>query len=217
MISGDCDMKFKTFIMNLDNEKVGEIELSENFFGSSLTVDILTRMVNWQRSCRQSGNHKTRNIHEVSGTTKKPWNQKGTGRARVGSLRVSHFRGGATMFGPRVRSHAHKLPKRIRGLALKSALFLKRSEKQFFVIDNLNIESVKTKDIIVRLNKFPLKNALIIGGKIINDNFSRSISNLPHLNVLPQEGINVYDILRHDSLVLTKDALIYLRNRLGCK
>jgi large subunit ribosomal protein L4 len=217
MISGDGDMKFKTFIMNLDNEKVGEVELSENFFGSSLRVDILTRMVNWQRSCSQSGNHKTRTISEVSGTTKKPWNQKGTGRARVGSLRVSHFRGGATMFGPRVRSHAHKLPKRIRGLALKSALFLKRSEKQFFIIDNLNIESVKTKDIVVKLNKFPLKNALIIGGNIINDNFSRSVSNLPHLNVLSQEGINVYDILRHDSLVLTKDALIYLRNRLGCK
>ncbi|MCP4922693.1 MAG: 50S ribosomal protein L4 [bacterium] len=205
----------KCAIKNLDDKKVGDVDLSSAVFGLPLRADILNRMVNWQRARRQAGTHKTRLIHEISGTTKKPWNQKGTGRARAGSLRIPHFRGGATMFGPQVRSHAHKLPKRVRTLALKTALSAKQAEGKLVVVDALKMTSAKTKDFTKKLEKLAWGKALVIDGAEVDHNFSRAASNVPNLDVLPQQGINVYDILRHDTLVLTKAAVAHLEERLG--
>ena len=207
----------KCAITNLDNKKVGDVELSAAVFGLPLRADILNRMVNWQRARRQAGTHKTRLIHEISGTTKKPWRQKGTGRARVGSMRVPHFRGGATMFGPQVRSHAHKLPKRIRTLALKTALSAKKSEGKLIIVDALKISSAKTKNFVKKFENLSWGKALVIDGVEVDQDFARAASNVPNLDVLPQQGINVYDILRHDTLVLTKTALKHLEERLGKK
>ena len=201
-------------IKNLDNVKIGDIKLSSNIFGLSLRPDILNRMVNWQRSRKQSGNHKTRLIHEISGTTKKPWKQKGTGRARAGSLRITQFRGGSTMFGPRVRSHAHKLPKRFRSLALKIALSSKKTEGNLHVFDTLNLESNKTKYFVQKFEKLSLGKSLFIDGETINKNFFQATFNVPNVDVLPQQGINVYDIINHKTLILTKDAIKYLEKRL---
>lgn len=204
----------KQEIINWDKNVVGNIDLLDSIFNLPLRVDILNLVVKWQRAKKQSGNHKTRLIGEISGTTKKPWKQKGTGRARVGSLRVPHFRGGATMFGPRVRSHAYSLPKKIRRLGLKIALSCKKMEEKLIVIDNLEVDSFKTKDLVLKLNSF-------VKGKILfvidskEKNFTFASSNLPRLNTILYQGINVYDILNHDIIVLTKNALKNIEGRLG--
>lgn len=204
----------KATIKNLNNEAVGEIELSDDVFGLPARTDLLARMVNWQLAKRRSGNHKTKGIGEIRGTTKKPYSQKGTGRARQGSVRSPQFRGGATIFGPVVRSHAHDLTKKVRKLALKTALSAKAAEGKLIVLDAAAADSHKTKELAVRLATLGLTSALIIDGSNLDVNFAKASRNIPLIDVLPEQGANVYDILRRDTLVLTRNAVEQLEARL---
>ncbi len=203
----------KTNVISLDNQTVGEIELADAVFGLPVRTDILFRAVNWQLAKRQTGNHKTKGISEISGTTKKPFNQKGGGRARQGSLRSAQFRGGATIFGPVVRSHAHDLPKKVRKLALKTALSAKVADGKLIVLDTATASSPKTKELAACLSKLGWTSVLVIDGAV-DGNFALASRNIPYVDVLPQVGANVYDILRRDTLVLTKDAVQALEARL---
>jgi len=204
----------KLAVKNLENETIGEIELSEEVFGLKVRSDILARAVNWQLAKRRAGTHKTKGISEIQGTTKKPYKQKGTGRARQGSLRSPQFRGGAVIFGPVVRSHAYDLQKKVRRLALKTALSAKQAEGKLVVLDAAQLAEGKTKLLSQRLAKFGWDSVLIIGGTTLDENFARAARNLPKVDVLPQQGANVYDILRRDTLVLTREAVEQLEARL---
>ena len=204
----------KCTVTNLDNKQVGEIDLADEIFALPVRKDILARAVNWQLNKRRAGTHKTKGISDIRGTTKKPYRQKGTGHARQGSLRSPQFRGGARIFGPVVRSHATELPKKVRKLALKTALSSKQADGRLIVIDEAKIKTAKTKDLVKKLSKLGWTSALIIGGPTVDAEFLRAAVNIPNLDVLPQQGANVYDILRRDTLVLTKDAVQHLEARL---
>lgn len=171
-------------------------------------------MVNYQLAKRRAGTHKTKGVSEISGTTAKPYKQKGTGRARQGSLRSPQFRGGATIFGPVVRSHAHDLTKKVRRLALKTALSAKQAEGKLVVLDHATLSDAKTKGLAATLAKLGWSNALIIDGDAVEQNFARAAANIPYIDVLPSQGANVYDILRHHTLVLTMAAVEKLGERL---
>jgi len=170
-------------------------------------------MVNWQLAKRRAGTHKTKGISDISGTTKKPYKQKGTGRARQGSLRSPQFRGGAVIFGPVVRSHEFGLQKKVRRLGLKTALSAKQAEGKLIVIDAARLDEAKTKALRARFDALGWESVLIIDGAV-NDAFARAARNLPKVDVLPEKGANVYDILRRDTLVLTRDAVQQLEARL---
>ncbi len=204
----------KLAVRTLDNAESGEIDLDDGVFGLTPRADILHRMVTWQLAKRRAGTHKTKSVGEISGTTKKPYKQKGTGRARQGSQRSPQFRGGARIFGPVVRSHAFDLPKKIRKLALKHALSSKVADGKLVVIEAARTESHKTKDLVQRLTGLGIGSALIIDGVAVDNNFLLAARNLPTIDVLPQQGANVYDILRRDTLVLTRDAVGALEARL---
>ena len=204
----------KLTVRNLDNEEIGDIELADEVFGLPIRRDILARVANWQLAKRRSGAHKTKGIGEIRGTTKKPYKQKGTGRARQGSLRSPQFRGGARIFGPVVRSHAFDLQKKVRRLGLKTALSAKQVEGKLVVIDAAHIGEAKTKALRARLAVLGWDSVLIIDGSVIEENFARATRNLPRVDVMPQQGANVYDILRRDTLVLTREAVRQLEARL---
>lgn len=204
----------KLQVKNLDNEDVGEIELADEVFGVDVRPDILARMVNWQLAKRRAGTHKTKGVSEISGTTKKPYRQKGTGRARQGSLRSPQFRGGAKIFGPVVRSHEHGLQKKVRRLAMRCALSDKAKDGKLVVLDQASLAEGKTKLLKQRFDKLGWESVLIVGGESLDENFARAARNLPKVDVLPQQGANVYDILRRDTLVLTRDAVQHLEARL---
>lgn len=204
----------KVEVKTLENKAAGDLELSDLVFGATLRKDILARMVQYQLAKRRGGNHKTKGISEISGTTKKPWKQKGSGRARAGSLRAPQFRGGATIFGPVVRSHAIDLPKKVRKLALRVALSAKQAEGKLIVLDTLAGQDAKTKTLVALFEGFGFKKPLIIGGEQLDENFARAARNIKGVDVLPQQGANVYDILNHQELVLTKDAVAFLEARL---
>ncbi|MBW7851312.1 MAG: 50S ribosomal protein L4 [Rhodospirillales bacterium] len=204
----------KLDVISLDNKSVGSIELAEEVFGVAVRRDILTRMVNWQLARRRAGTHKTKGVSEISGTTKKPYKQKGTGRARQGSMRSPQFRGGAVIFGPVVRSHEHDLNKKVRKLALKTALAAKIADGKLVVLDSARIETPKTKELARRFGDLGWASVLIIDGNEVDAGFARAAANLPNVDVLPQQGANVYDILRRDTLVLTRDAVEALEARL---
>jgi large subunit ribosomal protein L4 len=201
-------------VRNLDNEEVGDIELADEVFGLPVRRDILARVVNWQLAKRRAGTHKTKGVSEISGTTRKPYRQKGTGRARQGSLRSPQFRGGARIFGPVVRSHAFSLQKKVRRLGLKTALSAKHSEGKLVVIDAARFAEAKTKLLRQRLAALGWGSVLIIDGPTLDEGFTRAARNLPLVDVLPQQGANVYDILRRDLLVLTRAAVEHLEARL---
>jgi large subunit ribosomal protein L4 len=203
----------KTSIISLDNKSVGEIELADEVFGVPVRTDLLHRMVSYQLSKRRAGTHKTKTISEISGTTKKPFNQKGGGRARQGSLRSAQFRGGSTIFGPVVRSHAFDMPKKVRALALKVALSAKAADGKLVVLDQAKLSAPKTKDLANRFKALGWGSVLVIDGAL-DDNFALASRNMPFVDVLPSVGANVYDILRRDTLVLTKDAVAALEARL---
>lgn len=205
-------MKYE--VRNFDNKKVGEVTLNPDIFSSPLRQDILARMVHWQLAKRRSGTHATKGVSQISGTTKKPWRQKGTGRARAGSLRSPQFRGGATIFGPHPRDHGYSLPKKVRKLALKTALSTKVASGALLIVEDLNAGIKKTQDLAKKLHTLGLRSALIIDGAEVNKDFARTAANFPGVDVLPQQGINVYDILRHEHLVLTKAAIENLESRL---
>ena len=201
-------------IFTLENKKSGSIELDDAVFGVAVRPDILARVVNWQRAKKQSGNHKTKTISEIAGSTAKPWRQKGTGRARAGSRRGTQWRGGQTVFGPVVRDHSYGMNKKVRRLALKTALSSKQAEGKLVVLEEAKAAENKTKGLASQLSALGWTSALIIGGTEIDENFSRAAANIPEIDVLPQQGANVYDILRRDTLVLTKDAVNALVERL---
>ncbi|UCH75507.1 MAG: 50S ribosomal protein L4 [Rhodospirillales bacterium] len=204
----------KSKVINLDNKAAGEIELSADVFGVDVRKDLLARAVNWQLAKRRAGTHKVKTRGEISGSTRKPWRQKGTGRARQGSLRSTQFRGGATVFGPTPRDHAHRLQKKVRKLALKSALSAKQADGKLIILDDATLKAPKTKELAGRLDKLGWRNVLIVGGAEIDGNFARAAANIPDLDVLPSQGANVYDILRRDTLVLTREAVQNLEARL---
>mgnify|MGYP002637540064 CR=1 FL=1 len=204
----------KCDVIDLANKKTGTIDLDEAVFGVEVRRDLLARTVNWQLDKRQSGSHKTKERAEVSGTKAKPFRQKGTGRARQGTARAPQMRGGGTVFGPRVRSHATKLPKHVRRLALKSALSAKQAEGKLVVLDEAKTKSPKTGELAKALKALDWGRTLLIDGIELDINFVKAASNIVEFDVLPSVGANVYDILRRDTLVLTKDAVQQLTERL---
>lgn len=204
----------KVQVKDLAGKAVGDIELSDEIFALEVRSDLLHRMVNWQLAKRRAGTHKTKGISEISGTGKKPYKQKGTGRARQGSLRSPQFRGGARIFGPVVRSHEYDLPKKVKKLALKTALSAKAAEGKLVVLDAATASTHKTKELAASLTKLGLASAIVIDGQNVDLNFARAARNIPLVDVLPSQGANVYDILRRDTLVLTRAAIADLEARL---
>lgn len=207
--------KMKLAVKTIDGKASGDITLNKDVFGIEPREDIMHRMVHFQLNKRRAGTHKTKDISEVSGTGKKPFKQKGTGSARKGSLRINAHRGGGTTFGPVVRSHATRLPKKLRALALKSALSAKAKSGQLIIIDDAKAKSHKTKEMAANLSKLGVSSAVIVAGNEIDPNFARATNNIPHLDVFPSAGANVYDILRRDTLVLTKEAVEQLTEKLA--
>lgn len=204
----------KLAVTNLDAKQTGEIELDDSIFGLETRRDILARMVNWQLAKRRSGNHKVKTISEIRGTTKKPFRQKGTGRARQGSVRATQFRGGQTSHGPVLRDHDHGLTKKFRKLGLKIALSAKVKAGQLVVLDEAKTDVPKTKALSAKFKGLGWTSVLVIDGSEIDDGFARAARNIPLVDVLPQQGANVYDILRRHTLVLTKGAVAQLEARL---
>ncbi len=205
----------KQDILSLDtNKSVGQIELNESIFGLEVRADILHRVVVWQLARLQCGNHKTKGRSEVALTGSKPFKQKGGGRARQGSYKGTQFRKGGVVFGPVVRDHSHELTKKFRKLGLKTALSAKAKEGNLIVVEEAKLLAPKTKDLLGKLNSCGLKNCLFIDGKEVDTNFALASRNIIGVDVLPTIGANVYDILRKDKLVLTKDAVACLEDRL---
>ncbi|HET9718179.1 MAG TPA: 50S ribosomal protein L4 [Pseudolabrys sp.] len=200
-------------ITTLEGKDAGSIQLPDSIFGLEPRTDIIQRCVNWQLAKRQRGTHKTKGRSEIWRTGKKMYSQKGTGGARHGSARVPQFRGGGRAFGPLVRSHAIDLPKKVRALALKHALSSKAKGGGIIVLDKAALKEAKTKALAKQFGKLGLENALIIDGAEIEANFRTAARNIPNIDVLPVQGINVYDILRRKTLVLTKAALDALEAR----
>ncbi|MBL1235264.1 MAG: 50S ribosomal protein L4 [Rhodobiaceae bacterium] len=203
----------KADVTTLDAGSAGSVELPDAVFGLDPRKDILQRMVTYQLAKRQQGTHKTKGRSEVTGTTKKFVNQKGSGGARHGNRKVPQFRGGGKAFGPVVRSHAIDLPKKVRALALKHALSSKVKEDNLIILDDAKMAAPKTAQLRALFGKLGLKSALVIGGSELDANFELAARNIPLVDVLPAQGINVYDILRRDKLVLTKAALESLEAR----
>jgi large subunit ribosomal protein L4 len=203
------DLKVKT----LDGKAGGSVTLPDDVFGLTPRVDIIQRMVRWQLAKRQAGTHRTKTRGEIAATTAKMYKQKGTGRARHGAKTAPQFRGGGKAFGPVVRSHEHGLPKKVRTLALKHALSDKARGEKLLVISEASAKEPKTKTLAQRFGKLGLSNALIIDGATLEPNFALAARNIPEIDVLPIQGINVYDIMRRDTLVLTKAAVEALTER----
>jgi len=204
----------KTTVRNLDNQEVGDIDLADDVFGLPVRGDILARVVNWQLAKRRAGTHKTKGISDISGTTAKPYKQKGTGRARQGSRRSPQFRGGAVIFGPVVRSHEFGLQKKVRRLGLKTALSAKQAEGKLIVIDAAKVDQPKTKALRKQFDALGWNSVLIIDGAAVDAGFAKATRNLPLVDLLPERGANVYDIMRRDTLVLTREAVTQLEARL---
>jgi len=195
-------------VKTLAGKAAGKATLDDAIFGiEDIRGDLLQRTVRWQLAKRQAGTHKTQTRGEVSVTTKKYIRQKGSGGARHGSKNAGIFKGGAVAHGPRVRSHAHELPKKIRKLALAHALSSKVKSGDLIILDAATAKTPKTKDLSLQLAKLGLTKALIIGGVTLDENFTKAASNIPNIDVLPVMGLNVYDVLRRDTLVVTKEAL----------
>jgi large subunit ribosomal protein L4 len=197
----------------LDGKEAGAVELPEAIFGLAPRPDIIQRCVVWQLSRRQRGTHAVKNRADIARTGKKVYRQKGSGGARHGSARANLFRGGGRSFGPMVRSHAIDLPKKVRALALKHALSAKAQDGGVIVLDKVALADGKTKTLKTRFAQLGLDNALIIDGAELDPTFSLAARNIPNIDVLPVQGLNVYDILRRTKLVLTKAALDALEAR----
>lgn len=201
-------------VINLENEKVDTIDLDEAVFGVEVRRDILARTVNWQLAKRRAGTHKVKSRNEVALTSAKPFRQKGTGRARQGSRKGPHQRGGGVAFGPVVRSHAHDLPKKVRRMALRAALSAKLEAGELIVLDKAEMSDPKTKVLAGYVKNLGWRSVLLIDGETVDVGFAKAARNLAGVDVLPTRGANVYDILRRDTLVLTRAAVDKLVERL---
>jgi large subunit ribosomal protein L4 len=204
-------MKFD--IYNFDAETAGSAEVPDEIFGIAPRKDIMARVVHWQLAKRRSGNHKTKGMGEVSGTTRKPFKQKGTGNARQGSLRAPQFRTGGVVHGPVVRDHGYNLNKKVRRLGLLSALSQKAADGKLVILDAVTALE-KTKDVAARFKKFGWSSALIVDAAV-DQKFLIASRNVHGLDILPVIGANVYDILQHDVLVITKAGIDGLKERLA--
>ena len=198
----------KIDVIKLDGAKSGSVELPDDIFGiEDIRADILQRVVTWQLAKRRAGNHKIKTRNEVARTGKKMYRQKGTGGARHGDRKAAQFVGGAKVFGPVVRSHEVNLPKKVRAMGLKHALSSKAKAGTLVVMDAFALDSAKTAGLKASLAKMGLSNALVIAGPEVDGNLKLAARNIPHFDVLPSAGLNVYDILRRDTLVLTRAAI----------
>jgi len=200
-------------VTTLEGKSAGKVALADDIFGLEPRADILQRMVRYQLSKRQAGTHRSKRRGEITATGQKMYKQKGTGRARHGAKTAPQFRGGGKAFGPLVRSHAHELPKKVRALALKHALSDKVRGEKLIVISEAKAAEPKTKALAAQFKGLGLDNALIVDGAELEANFVLAARNIAAVDVLPVQGINVYDILRRDTLVLTKAAVDALTER----
>jgi large subunit ribosomal protein L4 len=201
-------------VYNVNKEKVGEVDLKEDVFGVEIKAHLLHEVVVWQRACRRGGNASTKTRGEVKGSGRKPWRQKGTGRARVGTIRTPMWRGGGTVFGPRPRSYAYTLPKKVRRAALKMALSSKLANGQLVVLEDYPFTAPKTKEFVEVMKNFDLEKALFItleGHKTLE----LSARNVPYVQVIRAAGLNVFDILRYDHLVLLSPVVAAIEARLA--
>lgn len=204
----------KAEVITLDAKKAGDVDLSDAIFGLPARADILHRVVTWQLAKRRAGTHAVKFRSDVIGTSKKFGRQKGSGGARHGNRKSNLFRGGGRAFGPIPRDHGFDLPKKIRKLGLKTALSSKAAAGKLIVIDDIAMKDAKTKALQTKLAKLGWNSALVIDGAEVNENFKRAVANIPQVDVLPTQGANVYDILRRDTLVITKAGLAKLEERL---
>ena len=200
-------------VTTLAGKDAGKLSLSDEIFGLDPRDDILARVVRWQLAARQQGTHQAKGRADIARTGAKLYKQKGTGRARHSSARAPQFRGGGKAHGPIARDHSHDLPKKVRALGLKHALSAKLKSESLIVIDELAVKDGKTKVLAESLAKLGLTNALVIGGAEVDTGFRKAASNLMNIDVLPVQGINVYDILRRNTLVLSKAAVEALEER----
>ena len=205
----------KAKVTTLDNKSAGSIELADAVFGVTPRRDILHRVVTWQLAKRRDGNHATKERHAIRGSGAKIWRQKGTGRARHSSRKAPQFRGGGVAHGPRVHDHAHKLTKKVRALGLRSALSAKQAEGKLVILDEAALAEAKTKALMAKLATLGWGDVLIIDGGELDQNLVQAAGNLSTVQVMASVGANVYDILRRDTLVLTKSAVELLEARLA--
>ncbi len=203
----------KADITNIEAGKAGSIELADHIFGLEPRVDIIHRVIQWQLNKRQQGTHQAKSRGEINRTTHKLGNQKGGGGARHGSRKAGIFVGGGKAFGPRFRSHETSLNKKVRALGLRHALSAKAKASEIIIIDKAEVKEAKTKFVLAAFAKLGWANALIIDGATVNEGFANAARNIPNIDVLPIQGINVYDILRRKNLVLTKAAVEALEAR----
>ena len=203
----------KINLIKLDGKKVGDINIDDNIFNIEPRVDLMSRVVNWQLSKRRLGSHSVLSRSDISLTKSKAFKQKGTGRARRGANSVVQFRGGGVAHGPVIRSHEHKLNKKIRKLGLKSALSTKTKENNLIIIDNLNSDG-KTSSLIKHFDKLKINSCCVIQDGNVSSKFTKAISNIPNSKVISQIGANVYDILKYNKLLITKEAVKILQERL---
>ncbi|WP_019244377.1 MULTISPECIES: 50S ribosomal protein L4 [Bacillus] len=197
----------KVTLLDQKGASVGEIELNDSIFGIEPNQHVLFEAIVMQRASLRQGTHKVKNRSEVAGGGRKPWRQKGTGRARQGSIRSPQWRGGGTVFGPQPRSYSYKLPKKVRRLALKSALASKVQEENILVLDSLSFEAPKTKEFVAFLNGLSVDSKALIVTDVVNDNVALSARNIPGVTVLDAAGLNVLDLVGHNKLIITKAAV----------
>ena len=204
----------KAKIFNLKNKAVDEISLDKDIFALLPRKDIIKLVIDWQRAKAMAGTHQTKTVSEVSGTTRKPFKQKGTGNARQGSLRSAQMRGGGVSHGPVTRSHATKLPKKVRKLGVRHALSAKFSEGKVLIIDSFDLGESKTSNLVGILKNFPGNSFFIVDGNKVGDNLLMAVRNIKNAIAVPQIGVNVYDIIKHDCILLSKEAVSALEERL---
>ena len=203
----------KAELKSIGNKKTSNIELADSVFGITPREDIIARVVKWQLAKRRAGTHKVKSRSEIAKTGAKMFRQKGTGRARHGAASVVQFRGGGVVHGPVVRDHGHDLPKKVRKLGLRSVLSAKAASGKLIIVDNLESDG-KTASLKAKLRGLGVSNALVIGGETLENGFVRAAANIPLIDVLPSQGLNVYDAVRRDVLVMTKDAVDFIEERL---
>ena len=203
----------KAELKSIGNKKTSNIELADSVFGITPREDIIARVVKWQLAKRRAGTHKVKSRSEIAKTGAKMFRQKGTGRARHGAASVVQFRGGGVVHGPVVRDHGHDLPKKVRKLGLRSVLSAKAASGKLIIVDNLESDG-KTASLKAKLTGLGVSNALVIGGETLENRFVHAAANIPLIDVLPSQGLNVYDAVRRDVLVMTKDAVDFVEERL---
>ena len=202
-------------IINFDGKKVGSVELTDSIFGLEPRADILHRVVTWQRAKQRAGTHAVKTVSDVEGSGKKAFKQKKTGNARQGERYNVHMRGGGVVHGPVVRDHSIDLPKKIRSLGLKMALSSKAQDGSLVIIDSEKLAAAKTNAFAKQLKKLEIASALFVGATELDENFKKSAANIANIDVLPTMGLNVLDILKHEKLVLTADAVKAVEARLA--